>query len=80
MAQLEQAYQESRQRLKQQSVPEGGVASGGGGGTATPIKNEVHSTFSPGVTAPAATQLEINKAVSADSAGSTPPSAKGDSL
>lgn len=75
MAQLEQAYQESRQRLKQ-TVQEG--ASGGvAGGIATPIKNESHSTFSPGVAVVPTTQLEINKGISADSAGSTPSSSKG---
>ena len=77
VAQLEQAYQESRQRLKQVSQ-EGGVSGVVSGGIATPIKNESHSTFSPGVAVSAVTQQpEINKGISADSAGSTPSSFKG---
>ena len=48
------------------------------GGIATSIKNENHSTFSPGVAVAAVTQQpEINKGISADSAGSTPSSFKG---
>lgn len=77
MSKLEQAYQESRQRLKQ-AVQEGGASGVVSGGTATPIKNENHSTFSPGVAVAAVTQQpEINKGISVDSAGSTPSSSKG---
>ncbi len=77
VAQLEQAYQESRQRLKQVGQ-EGGASGVVSGGIATPIKNENHSTFSPGVAVAAVTQQpEINKGISADSAGSTPSSFKG---
>lgn len=69
VAQLEQAYQDSRQRSKGAGHIEGGVA--------TPVKSEIHSTFSPNaiglVTAPTE-----NKAQSADSAGSTPSIIKGD--
>ena len=75
MAQLEQAYQESRQRLKQ--AVQDGASVGVAGGIATPIKNESHSTFSPGVAVAPTTQLEINKGISADSVGSTPSSSKG---
>lgn len=77
VAQLEQAYQESRQRLKQVGQ-EGGASGLVSGGIATPIKNESHSTFSPGLAVAAVTQQpEINKGISADSAGSTPSSFKG---
>lgn len=78
VSKLEQAYQESRQRLKQ-AVQEGGASGVVSGGTATPIKNENHSTFSPGVAVAAVTQQpEINKGISVDSAGSTPSSLKGE--
>lgn len=43
----------------------------GEGGVVTPIKNEIHSTFSPNVVSLAAA-LADNKVISAESAGSTP--------
>ena len=68
VAQLEQAYQESRQRSKGPGHIEGGVA--------TPVKSEIHSTFSPNATGLVTAPIE-NKAQSADSAGSTPSVMKG---
>ena len=67
VAQLERAYQESRQRLKQ-PVQEGG--------SVTPTNNENQSTLSPNVTG-LITALADNKVLSIESAGSTPSITKG---
>jgi len=67
VAQLEQAYQQSRHRSKH-VIPDGG--------SVTPNNNEGQSTLSPNVTS-LVTALVENKVVSAESAGSTPSVVKG---
>lgn len=76
VALLEQAYQESRQRLKQ-AVQLEGPSAGTVGEVATPVKNESHSTFSPSVAVITSATTETNKGVPVDSVGSTPSSSKG---
>jgi len=68
VAQLEQAYQQSRHRSKH-VIPDGG--------SVTPNNNESQTTLSPNVTSLVAALVE-NKVVSAESAGSTPSVVKGD--
>jgi len=65
VAQLELAYQESRQRLKQAAQE---------AGAATPVKNETQSTNSPSVINLPLAVVENKSLLLLDSAGNTPTS------